>query len=102
MQHKRYKLQLRWAHYCLSADNVDKAGVRLNSTYAKIQFELENAVKRHQRLEGHDHFSTPERPQQEEGSSYADDGSRPPISAIREDDIDVYLRVATYQEKITA
>jgi hypothetical protein len=58
-------------------------------------------VKRHQRLEGVDHFLTPERPKQDDESTYADDGSRPPLSAIREDDIEVYLRIVTYNERCT-
>lgn len=40
------------------------------------------------------------RPAQQEGSSYADDGIRPPLSALRQDDIDVYWRIVTYEEKI--
>ena len=101
LQHKRYKLQLRWAHFCLTSDAVDKTTLKFNPAISKIQFELENAVKRYQRLTGVDHFLTADRPQQKEGSSYADDGDRPPISAIRADDIDVYLRTITYEEAIT-
>ena len=44
---------------------------------------------------------TCERPEQKEGSSYTDDGERAPVSAIRVDDIDVYFRVATYEERVT-
>ena len=101
LQHKRYKLLLRWAHNCLTSDAVDKTALKFNPIYGKIQFELENAVKRYTRLDGDDHFLTPDRPQQEAGSSYADDGVRPPLSAVRADDIDVYLRVTTFEEKIT-
>ena len=68
---------------------------------AKIQFELENSIKRHQRLEGVDHFLTCSRPEQKEGSSYTDDGERAPVSAIRVDDIDVYFRIVTYEERVT-
>ena len=58
-------------------------------------------MKRYTRLDGDDHFLTPDRPEQKAGSSYADDGVRPPLSALRADDIDVYLRVAAYEEKCT-
>jgi len=44
---------------------------------------------------------TPDKPEQEDGSSYADEGDRHPLSALREDDIDVYMRIITYDEKIT-
>jgi len=85
----------------LTSDAVDKAALKFNPTYSKLQFELENAVKRYTRLDGDDHFLTPDRPQQEDESSYADDEVRLPISALRADDIDVYLRTATYEERIT-
>lgn len=52
-------------------------------------------------MEGIDHFLTCERPEQKEGSSYTDDGERAPVSAIRVDDIDVYFRVVTYEERAT-
>jgi hypothetical protein len=42
---------------------VDKAALKFNPACSKIQFELENAVKRYTRLEGDDHFLTPDRPQ---------------------------------------
>ena len=58
-------------------------------------------MKRYQRLEGIDHFATCERPKQKDGSSYNDDGYRPPISALRADDVDVFFRLATYEEKST-
>jgi hypothetical protein len=101
LQHKRYKLQLRWAHHALTSEKADNLTIKLNPFYSKIQFELENAVKRHQRLEGVDHFLTSDRPAQEEGSSYADSEFRPPLSALRADDIDVYLRLTTYMDRVT-
>ena len=58
-------------------------------------------MKRYTRLDGDDHFLTPDRPEQKAGSSYADDGVRPPLSALRADDIDVFLRLAVYEEKTT-
>ena len=62
LQHKRHKLLLRWAHHCLTSDIVDRVSLRFNPAFAKIQFELENCVKRFQRLDGDDHFSSPNRP----------------------------------------
>jgi hypothetical protein len=101
MQHKKYKLMLRWAHNCTDSNSVDNASVKLQPIYSKTQFDLENAVKRRERLDGDDHFLTPDRPKQKAGSSYADDGNRPPVSTIRPDDIDVYMRCLTYHSRIT-
>lgn len=61
LQHKRYKYLQRWAHFALTSELVDKVSLKFSPNYSKIQFELENSVKRHQRLEGEDHFSTPDK-----------------------------------------
>ena len=63
LQHKKYKLLLRWSHYALTSELVDKVSLKFSPTYSKVQFELENAVKRQQRLEGDDHFIHGQRPQ---------------------------------------
>jgi len=79
--------------------------LKFSPNYSKIQFELENAIKRCQRLEGEDHFSTPDkRPQRLEtnGDIVRDDinvESLPKQSALRLDDLDVYNRIVTYEEK---
>ena len=91
----------RWAHFCLTSEKVDRTNIKFNPAMSKLQFELENCVKRCQRLEGTDHFLTPDRPEQKDGSSYADGGERPPLSALRADDLDVYFRVVTYEERAT-
>lgn len=92
---------LRWAHHCKTSEMIDQTAIKFNPAMSKLQFELENCVKRHNRLEGIDHFATWERPAQKEGSSYADTEYRPPISALRADDIDVFYRIATYEERST-
>ena len=61
LQHKRYKYLQRWAHFALTSELVDKVSLKFSPNYSKIQFELENAIKRHQRLEGEDHFATPDK-----------------------------------------
>lgn len=53
---------LRWAHLCLTSDRVDQVSLAFNSKYTKIQFEMENCVKRVQRLDGQDHFKETKRP----------------------------------------
>jgi hypothetical protein len=36
----------RWAHYCTNATNVDQTAIKFNPAMSKLQFELENCVKR--------------------------------------------------------
>ena len=52
LQHKRHKLLQRWAHHALTSELVDKVSLKFSPNYSKLQFELENCVKRHQRLDG--------------------------------------------------
>lgn len=105
LQHKRYKYLQRWAHFALTSELVDKVSLKFSPNYSKVQFELENSIKRHQRLEGEDHFATTEkRPQRLEanGDIVHDDlhaESLPKQSALRIDDMDVYNRIVTYEEK---
>jgi hypothetical protein len=80
--------------------------IKFTPGYSKIQFELENSVKRYQRLEGEDHFSTTEpRPKRYEpnGTINKDDLDTEErlikSSSLRIDDIDVYWRVVGYETK---
>ena len=61
LQHKRYKYLQRCAHFALTSELVDKVSLKFSPNYSKVQFELENSIKRHQRLEGEDHFATTEK-----------------------------------------
>lgn len=89
----------------MTSELVDKVSLKFSPNYSKIQFELENSVKRVQRLEGEDHFSSKEkRPQRLEpnGEVTIDDLNAeelPKHCAIREDDLDVYTRIVSYEEK---
>ena len=58
LQHKRYKYIQRWSHFALTSELVDKVSLKFSPNYSKMQFELENSVKRWQRLEGEDHYAT--------------------------------------------
>ena len=75
--------------------------LKFSPAYSKIQFELENSVKRFGRLDGEDHFQSTERPTPGEHSSYENVKEKPPLSALRADDIDVYLRCITYEDKVS-
>ena len=58
LQHKKMKYLQRWSHFCLNSEFVDKVSLKFSPNYSKLQFELENCVKRYQRLDGEDHFAT--------------------------------------------
>ena len=84
---------------------MDKVSLKFSPIYSKLQFELENAIKRYQRLDGEDHFATDEpRPQRLEpnGEISPEDlnaESLPKQCSLRIDDIDIYQRIVGYEEK---
>ncbi|CDW82479.1 UNKNOWN [Stylonychia lemnae] len=112
LQHKKYKLMQRWAHHALTSELVDKVSLKFSPIYSKLQFELENSVKRYSRLEGEDHFLNTNRPQTSAEKPRDDQDEKmvmlhyylitqqTPLSTLRLDDLDVYLRIVTYEEKI--
>ena len=105
LQHKKLKYLQRWSHYALTSELVDKVSLKFSPNYSKLQFELENSIKRYQRLEGEDHFATDlKRPQRLEpnGEIMLEDlhaESIPKHNSLRLDDLDVYTRIASYEEK---
>jgi hypothetical protein len=36
LQHKRYKLLVRWAHHCMTSEKIDKQSIKFNPAMAKI------------------------------------------------------------------
>ena len=52
-------------------------------------------------MDGDDHFQKTDQTLPNSQSSYKILEKKIPISALRSDDIDVYLRCATYEEKVT-
>ena len=65
---------------------------------------MENAIKRYERLDFDDGFDTakpvnrPNTKAKEGGSLYVENSDLEPMSIIRQDDIDVYLRHVTYEQ----
>ena len=57
MQHKKYKLLLRWAHHAIASENIERIGYEATQKYAKWEYDMENAIKRYERLECDDHFN---------------------------------------------
>jgi hypothetical protein len=106
LQHKKHKYLSRWSHFALSSELVDKVSIKFAPNYSKIQFELENAVRRSQRLEGEDHFSVKDsRPVRLEpnGIINKEDLHKAENTvkhcSLRIDDIDVYTRIVSYETK---
>jgi hypothetical protein len=51
MQHKKYKLLNRWAHYVQSSEGIDTLGLNLDRA-----FEFNSANERYERLNADDGF----------------------------------------------
>lgn len=77
----------------------------MNYYLSKLQTEKEICIKRSQRLEGRDDFAKakvykrPSTKAKVGGSLYVENLHPPPISCIRQDDIEVWLRRQTYLNK---
>jgi hypothetical protein len=108
LQHKRYKLLLRWAHHAIRTRNVETIGAQATFRCSKLQWEIDNAVKRAQRLEVDDDYTLGMHPElrptskakKNEGTLYVEIKDLPAQSAIRSDDIEVYTRHVAYSGKI--
>lgn len=104
----KYKLLCRWAHHTLTADTFEKISAEATFLYSKLEFNLEQAMSRHDRLSQPDFYevakSGESRPttKKDEGQSslYVENVEIDPQSMIREDDIEVYIRGTTYKNKI--
>ena len=81
-------------------------GIEATKKYATWEVDMENAIKRFERLdfeEGYDTAKTFKRPQtkaKEGGSLYVENTDLEPMSVIRPEDVEVYLRTVTYEQKI--
>lgn len=58
IQHKKYKLLLRWAHHAIATENIERIGHEATQKYAKWEYDMENAIKRFERLDFDDGFDT--------------------------------------------
>ena len=50
LQHKKYKMLTRWAHFALTSSSIDRLGQQGTFIYGRLEFEIENAMKRYERL----------------------------------------------------
>ena len=56
LQHKKYKVLLRWAHLALTTEYMERIGHEATFRYGKIEQEMESAMQRFDRLDGEDDF----------------------------------------------
>jgi len=56
LQHKKYKLLIRWAHHALTTEYMERIGHEATFRYGKMEYEMENSMSRSERLEGEEDF----------------------------------------------
>lgn len=122
LHHRKFKMLTRWAHFALTASSLDKIGHQGAYNYGRLEYEIENCLRRYERLMQKDGFEEAregktERPQTAEINDLGDkdksfvelmqekedkitDRSKEPISCLRIDDFEIYLRIQTYQTKL--
>lgn len=106
LQHLKYKLLCRWAHFSLTTEQLEKNSTYATVMYGKLEFNLEQAMARYERLSQDDRFedvkaeNKPKTKSEDGGSLYMENEMNKPQSLIREDDVEVYLRDVTYKNKL--
>ena len=58
LQHKKYKVLIRWAHHALTTEYIERIGQEATFKYGKIEYDMENAMSRHDRLDGDDDYES--------------------------------------------
>ena len=85
---------------------MERLGHEATLKYGKLEYDMENSLNRFDRLDGEDDFdgaSTFPRPNtkaKEGGSLYVENTHLEPVSSIRMDDVEVFLRRTTYEQKL--
>lgn len=54
LQHMKYKLLCRWAHHNLTSENTENIGSEATFIYGKLEYNLEQAIQRNERLDNDD------------------------------------------------
>lgn len=52
----KYKLLCRWAHHALTSEQIEKISPDATFIYGKLEFNLEQAMERLERLSQEDYF----------------------------------------------
>jgi hypothetical protein len=114
LRHKKYKLLGRWGNQLQSSQQVEVAGNHFDRMVGRLQQELDSANDRSERLSVEDSYdaavdSSQKRPQPtstdvaagKEGTLlYVEAPDKYINSVIRQDDIEVFLRLETYRGKL--
>ena len=56
LQILNYKLLFRWAHFALTADKLEKSSLQATQMCGKLEFNLEQAMIRYERLNQDDFY----------------------------------------------
>jgi hypothetical protein len=56
LQHMKYKLLCRWAHYSMTSETMESIGNEFCFMYGKLEYNLEQAISRIARLEQEDFY----------------------------------------------
>ena len=96
LQHKKYKLLARWAHYIQRSDSIENVGLKLDESQAyNIASERYERLNQDDNYEEFDKLNKPH-PTTKQGRHqgkprYIENENKEANSLIREDDIEVYL-----------
>lgn len=58
LQHMKYKLLCRWAHHNLTSETIEMISPEATFLYGKLEFNLEQAMSRYDRLSQQDNYDT--------------------------------------------
>jgi len=91
LQHKKYKLLSRWAHHAIRTRNIEMIGQQATFRCSKLQWEIDNSIKRAQRLAVDDDYTLGLHPElrptskakKNEGTLYVEIKDLPAQSCIR-------------------
>jgi hypothetical protein len=85
---------------------LERVGIEATQKYAKWEYDMENAINRFERLDfddGYEASKTFQRPNtraKEGGSLYVENTDLEPMSIIKQDDVEIYMRTVCYDQKI--
>jgi hypothetical protein len=103
----KYKLLCRWAHLNMTSENIENISADATFIYGKLEFNLEQAMIRHERLSCDDFYdkatkeARPTTRTAETGTAlYVEKFDLQPQSLIRDDDVEVYMRGVSHRNKI--
>lgn len=114
LQHKKYKMLGRWACQLDRAEVVNGNATPFDKAVGRLQEEIDSALSRAERLQVDDSYdaavdTSAQRPQptskdHEAGGQhtllYVEAPEKCINSVVRQDDVEVYLRIQTYRNKL--